>query len=67
MTTFHMQDGLGVPTKLIELFEGPDSSWQLENEDFCNRIRGERGFGASIRDGIQVFEQIEKVYSNDYS
>lgn len=66
LTIFHMENGLGIPSRKFQQFDTLDISWKLELEDFRRKLKGRKGIGSDITDAIKVLSEIEKVYKRDH-
>lgn len=64
LTVFHMESGLGIPTRADHFFSEQDLSWQHEWTDFKQRIRVGHGIGATGADAIAVLKAIGEAYSH---
>lgn len=64
LTIFHMESGLGIPTRHDRGFPPGDESWALEWQDFKRKATGESGSGATADDALAVLTVIQEAYHN---
>ena len=64
LTLYTMKPEMGPPD--VEVIEYPeyDSSWKDENEIFFNRIAKKDFSSSALKDGLYVWEMIEKIYED---
>ncbi|MBI2082653.1 MAG: Gfo/Idh/MocA family oxidoreductase [Deltaproteobacteria bacterium] len=54
----------GVPAVSEEVYDGPDSSWSLEWNDFINAIDNNMPFWGTPKDGVRAMQMIEALYQS---
>jgi len=52
----------GVPQMSEEVFEGPDTSWELEWADFVGGIRGDLPYMGTPKEGVEAMSIIDALY-----
>jgi len=62
LTIFHMESGLGPPTRHYREFPPGDESWVLEWQDFTRKTTGESGSGATADDALAILTVIQEAY-----
>jgi predicted dehydrogenase len=63
LTYYRMLPQLGPPETTIWEYPGPDTSWQIEFEEFLEDIRLERKPSASLEDARAALRIVEQIYA----